>query len=519
MSTTPVTFSLFDELTQPKRAGFPVTDFLKQLIQAIGHDVCLSKRNLHSSYWTVSRARDVNDTINSLAAKADQDDSWETFDKYTGMISWLEKILLDFSLLAEKESSATKLPVAGKIHTDLAFIEIWKANRKDLRETVQQLLGSQSLQGDQTSVSAEIEATYGHDDSALLKAISQLLLGYAAKISSGYAKSSLVKIQKQIDGMQVKIAAANDKSLSDIVVVYSIQTAMIIEIVASARDPQVAARLNLRELWIKAGSLVDLVEMHVNGSRLEIETLEKAWAEFCSYLTGGITVELPETYHELRALVTKIRRPYYGQSLALVSGYMELETRFKAKKTLETLNQLNLAIEATITALTAAAQIPYTPNFVFSDNEDISTTFDTAKESVKKCLKDYEVDPATFEAKFIEARKRDIACLDLLQKRLKPMKLLDGSEKQTSLILVLEIVEQVARAPPKSTTKIYSVESTMMLSAVLWKEVSLQPLERRNRMRTKGYFQAGNETLNLETEIGKLPEREGKRRLSLMIPI
>lgn len=93
MSTT--TLSLFDELTGLTHSGFPVTQLLTRLLQAIGHDVCLAKRNLHSSYWTVSSARNICDFINRLAATAGDGDSWDDFNKYTEMLIWLEKWVLD----------------------------------------------------------------------------------------------------------------------------------------------------------------------------------------------------------------------------------------------------------------------------------------------------------------------------------------------------------------------------------------------------------------------------------------
>ncbi|KAJ7114549.1 hypothetical protein C8R43DRAFT_961321 [Mycena crocata] len=138
MSTS---LSLFEELTQlnPDLTKFPVTELLAQLLLTVGHDVCLTKRNLHSSYWTVSRGRDLCDEINGLVNGAGDGESWDVFDKYTAMIP---RILVDFSVLAEKESVTTKLPGADNIQAALEFIDSWRNNRKALRDTVQQLLAS-----------------------------------------------------------------------------------------------------------------------------------------------------------------------------------------------------------------------------------------------------------------------------------------------------------------------------------------------------------------------------------------
>jgi len=83
-------FSLFDDLTQTS-GDYAVTELSKLLIKTIGYDVCSAKRNTHSLYSLVSRARDVCNVINDLISKVDTDDSWAIFDQCTGMILPLEE--------------------------------------------------------------------------------------------------------------------------------------------------------------------------------------------------------------------------------------------------------------------------------------------------------------------------------------------------------------------------------------------------------------------------------------------
>jgi hypothetical protein len=60
---------------------------------------------------------------------------------------WLidNRLLLEFSFLAEKESASTKLPAGSTLQSDLAFIDSWRINRQSLHGMVGQLLESEHL--------------------------------------------------------------------------------------------------------------------------------------------------------------------------------------------------------------------------------------------------------------------------------------------------------------------------------------------------------------------------------------
>lgn len=87
-------FTLYDDLTKT-RAGttsdYAATDVIKFLVQTIGHDACSVKRNAQSTYWLVSRARDICDAIHDLIAKVDSENDWTSYNKYTDMIDPLEE--------------------------------------------------------------------------------------------------------------------------------------------------------------------------------------------------------------------------------------------------------------------------------------------------------------------------------------------------------------------------------------------------------------------------------------------
>ncbi|KAJ7504974.1 hypothetical protein B0H11DRAFT_2343422 [Mycena galericulata] len=485
-----VPLSLFDELTQQNQPKFPVTELLTQLLQTVGHDVCSTKRNLHSSYWTVAYARDLCDKINALAAVAAEGESWTRFDEYTTMIVYLEELLYDFSLVAEKESVVTKLPTNDKIQNDLAFIDIWRDSRKDLRLTMKRLLDSNHFGSEAGTHSAEITAIHRHDDSALLKSICQQVS--MAKLPNS-AKTRLPRIQNQLNTIQAALVNPPE-NLPDDVVVYSTQTAMVIEIITSGRDSQIADRMRSPELWGKTERLVNLVEKHAKDATLPPAILAQAWSEFRTYLTTGVVVELPGTYNALRGLVAQIRRPYYERSLRLVSGCVELAPIFGKTKTFAMLTPLQLALDNTTTALTAAAGVTYDPNIAWSEDEDM--------------------DPQGFEEKFTTAKGTDTTRLDLLHKRFKSSNVATKSGDLTKLVVTIPNVAE----PAKSTSRTYSFESNTTLSAVLWKEASLAAAGQRNAIRAKGYFESGGGKLSLDTELGMVPEIQGKRSVTLIVP-
>ncbi|KAJ7120662.1 hypothetical protein C8R43DRAFT_1136604 [Mycena crocata] len=514
--------SLFDELTRQIDLRFPVTELLGNLLRTVGHDVCLTKRNLHSSYWTVSRARDVCDQINTLAARAGDGDSWEIFDKYTAMIVTLEKILMDFLPVAETESAATKLPAAITIQEDLKFIDSWRLNRTALHDIAQKLIDSEHFRGDNSAdSSSEIKAIQRHDDNVLLQTFSSALLHHEVELIKNIplAKQYVGTIRKQLAGIQTMLAAAPE-TLDNGVRVYSIQTAMILEIVTSGRDKQLAVRLQTAETWTRAVTLVNTVEKHLKDSNLLPADLEKAWNDFRFYLEHPpapavdppnlpTAVKLPDSYKNLRTLISKIRRPYYAQGVTLISGCFELAQKFNSKKTSETLLSINRAIDDITTALEKAATVGYDPTQSFVPETDVTSKFDVAVTSVKKCFADYKLDHASFQQRFVKARESDNTRVAQLHERF-TSKPIVASVKPETIEVVVTVSNSTSRGT-KPTVKTYSVEPTTMLSAILWKEASSGRPEQTNTWRNSGYFSVGTERAGLDTEVGKLPQKDGKR--------
>ncbi len=86
-----MSFTLFRSLTDLQNPVFPATESIKQLIETIGRDVVQFRRNTQISYHFVDKARSACDIINALIQKVDEEDDWDSYDKFTEASDWLEE--------------------------------------------------------------------------------------------------------------------------------------------------------------------------------------------------------------------------------------------------------------------------------------------------------------------------------------------------------------------------------------------------------------------------------------------
>jgi hypothetical protein len=86
-----MSYTLFQSLTHLENQVFPATESIKQLIETIARDVVRFRRNTQISYHFVARATSVCDEINNLIRKVDENDDWDSYDKFTEAIDLLEE--------------------------------------------------------------------------------------------------------------------------------------------------------------------------------------------------------------------------------------------------------------------------------------------------------------------------------------------------------------------------------------------------------------------------------------------
>ncbi|THU77498.1 hypothetical protein K435DRAFT_877767 [Dendrothele bispora CBS 962.96] len=145
-------FSLYKGITSPRNDGveeYPVSELIKTLIHYAGVEVCSPtfQRFPLSSYEFISAARDTRDEINSLVTKVDSssedDEAWNCFERYTGLIDPTEDALLKFLDIVEKESrwlSPGDDGAFASVEDYQAWISQWADNRMGLYRCLSQLV-------------------------------------------------------------------------------------------------------------------------------------------------------------------------------------------------------------------------------------------------------------------------------------------------------------------------------------------------------------------------------------------
>ena len=90
-----MSYTLYHSLTHIPEPHFPATESIKQLIETIGRDVVRFRRNTQISYNFVDKARFSCQEINALIKDVDDNDDWDSYDKFTEAVDLLEEYVLD----------------------------------------------------------------------------------------------------------------------------------------------------------------------------------------------------------------------------------------------------------------------------------------------------------------------------------------------------------------------------------------------------------------------------------------
>ncbi|THU77495.1 hypothetical protein K435DRAFT_90204 [Dendrothele bispora CBS 962.96] len=142
-------FSLFTSSRNSGVEEYPVPELIKSLIRYAGVEIC-SPTFLQftlSPYEFISMARDIRDEINRLVSKLDsstsEEDVWNDFDRYTGLIDPTEDALLNFLEIVERESRWLSLNDDGafaSMENYQSWIEQWVDRRMGLYRFLSRLV-------------------------------------------------------------------------------------------------------------------------------------------------------------------------------------------------------------------------------------------------------------------------------------------------------------------------------------------------------------------------------------------
>ena len=143
-----MSYTLFRSLTHLENPVFPATESIRQLIETIARDVVRFRRNTQISYHFVDKARSVCDIINALIQRVDEEDDWDSYDKFTEAIDLLEEYvqppprviwILIFPRLLLDSTATTQDEVQRHFGGDndldgcIASATTWESNRERLR--------------------------------------------------------------------------------------------------------------------------------------------------------------------------------------------------------------------------------------------------------------------------------------------------------------------------------------------------------------------------------------------------
>ncbi|KAI0067483.1 hypothetical protein BV25DRAFT_1111046 [Artomyces pyxidatus] len=394
--------SLFVNLTELPSGGFPATELIKYLIEAVGHDVVAFRRNTQISYRLVDRVRDICNEINSLIQKVEDEDSWDSYDKFTAAIDPLEELLFALSTLTEDEAEHY---MAGADSVDQVILstEKWASNRHDLRDVLTQLYEAgayKALFPDADEDDEEESNTEAgkHDDVSFFSELQQRIKDHALPNSTRGSVPGLIRdTYAQLDSLHTMLQG----SASDDVTVLTIKSAMVVHGVMEVSensdvDEEWMYHLKSEPIWQAANSLLeDLADVDEDDSD-EVTAIREEYDEFLMLLRSIPGVELPDSYMQLMKHAGKIRRPFLAQALALVSLCRVLAKQFEetANRTAKNVYPLEDAFDETLTALQAGIDA-VTEIKVFDldtfETSDATGAFKAAQDRIKACFAHFGV--------------------------------------------------------------------------------------------------------------------------------
>ncbi|KAI0249014.1 hypothetical protein BJV78DRAFT_1231568 [Lactifluus subvellereus] len=392
-----MSYTLFQSLTHLENQVFPATESIRQLIETIARDVVRFRRNTQISYHFVATATSVCDEINALIRKVDENDDWDSYDKFTEAIDLLEELLLNSTETIQDE---VQRHFGGHKDIDgyIASATNWAVNRKMLREFLKSFrarpeIGDLLLMVDDEET--EIIEAGKHDDASLLLELHQAIKGHTFRQR---AEGSVPQLIESVnDRLADLYALAQAEVLDDVLAIFTIQTAMLVfGIMDISMDPRAdknsTHHLKLGHVWVEAHSL--LVNFcDITEGRSDRSEINKKYDDFLNVLRTIPDAPLPVAYTQLMKQVGKIRQPYHAQALALISLCRFLARHYedltKEQRTATNVEPLEDTCKETLAALQiAAASVSTLRSFEMNmpEHARVDNAFTVARTKIQDCF-------------------------------------------------------------------------------------------------------------------------------------
>ncbi|KAI0271912.1 hypothetical protein BGY98DRAFT_1125086 [Russula aff. rugulosa BPL654] len=517
-----MSFTLFRSLTELQNPVFPATESIKQLIETIGRDVVQFRRNTQISYHFVDRARSACDIINALIQKVDEEDDWESYDKFTEASDLLEELLVASTATTQDEAHRY-LCEDKDIDRCIESMTAWETNRRILRESLYSLRTKPEIAGLLPMADdEEIEITEAgkHDDASFLLELHQSIKRHTFGQRAEGSVSQLVELVN--DQLADLYALAQGEVLEDVLAVPTIKVAMLVfGIMEICIDPQAdknrTHHLKLEPVWdaahrhgqIDPGFPSLLVFFHdlAEGSDARFELIEEKLKVFLlvlrpiahthSYLQTIPDAPLPASYIQLMKQAGNIRRPYFAQAVAVISLCRFLARHYenltKEERTAINVEPLEEACRESLAALqVAAASVPTLKNFDMNAPEDarVNGALDAARKEIQGCFDHFGLTShwVHYERIFEQAAEKDRLRTAQLGKVLasRPSRTPDSAS-----VLVQVNVSVCDGSPTGTVIKVFSVgvEPETRLRALRWYiSKALGPQESTRALRDSSFL-------------------------------
>ncbi|KAH9953633.1 hypothetical protein BC827DRAFT_1159128 [Russula dissimulans] len=497
-----MSYTLFRSLTHLENQVFPATESIWQLIETIARDVVQFRRNTQVSYHFVDRARSICDIINALIRKVDEEDDWDSYDKFTEAIDFLEELLLASAATIQDE--VQRYLCEGKdVDGCITSATVWESNRERLREllnsfgTRPEFVELLPVTDDQEATITEAEK---HDDASLLLELYQSIKRHAFRQCTEGSVPQLIEL---VNGQLADLyALAQSEVLDDVLAVFTIKTAMLVfgimEISTDSHaDKNRVHHLKLEPVWDAAHNLLVFFHDITEGLDVEVEEIEEKYDSFLQILRTIPDAPLPVSYTKLMKQAGNIRRPHLAQAIAIISLCRFLARHYENltedQRTATNVEPLEEACQGTLVALqVAAASVTTLRNFDMNapENSGVGGVFIVARTKIQDCFNHFGLaDHWThYEKIFQQAAEKDRSRTAQLSEILasRPSRISDGTSD-----LVRVNVEVCDGSPTGTIIKVFSVsaERETRLRALRWYiSKALEPQESTRVLRDSSFL-------------------------------
>ncbi|KAI9450957.1 hypothetical protein F5148DRAFT_567768 [Russula earlei] len=416
-----MSYTLFRSLTQLENQVFPATESIVQLIETIARDVVQFRRNTQVSYHFVDRARSVCDIINALIQKVDEEDDWDSYDKFTEAVDLLEELLLASTATIQDEVQRF-LCDDKDVDGCITSATIWETNRERLREFLYSF-GTKPEISELLPMVEDEEATITeatkHDDASLLLELHQSIRRHAFRQKAEGSVPHLIELVN--DRLADLYALAQCEVLDDVLAAFTIKTAMLVfgimEIsIDSCVNKNRVHHLTLEPVWDAAHRLFVFFHDITEGLDVRVEEIEEKYDSFLQILRTIPDAPLPASYTQLMKQAGNVRRPYHAQAVAVISLCRFLARHYEGltedQRTATNVEPLEEACRVTLTALrAAAASVTTMRDFDLNapENSHTDKLFIVARTKIQGCFGHFGLTErwVHYEKIFLQAAEKD----------------------------------------------------------------------------------------------------------------